>query len=130
MIFRRWIKFNTVGMMGSGVQLIALWILVRLFGIEYLIATAIAVEIALTHNFAWHQAWTWKGLPRRGWFGRFLRFQAANGALSIASNTLLTFLFREYLGAPVIIANASAIAVMALVNFWLANSWVFPNEAS
>lgn len=127
---RRWIKFNAVGTMGSIVQLNVLWILVHVFGMEYLLATAIAVEIALMHNFAWHQAWTWKGAPRRGWFGRFVRFQAANGALSIVSNTVLTFVFKEYLGAPVLIANAAAIAVMALVNFWLAASWVFRNVAS
>jgi putative flippase GtrA len=130
MIIRRWIKFNAVGMMGGLVQLAALWVLVHAAGLEYLIATAIAVEIALLHNFVWHQRWTWKGLPRRGWFARFVRFQAASGTLSIVSNTALTFVFKEYAGAPVLVANAGAMAVMALVNFWLASSWVFRDTAS
>jgi len=48
----RWLKFNAVGIAGTVVQLTALWLLARLSGIQYVVATGIAVEIAVLHNFA------------------------------------------------------------------------------
>ena len=42
----RWLKFNFVGGLGIGVQLAALWLFVSVLRINYLIATAAAVEIA------------------------------------------------------------------------------------
>ncbi|MSO19643.1 MAG: GtrA family protein [Acidobacteria bacterium] len=53
-----WLKFNTVGALGAGVQAAALWLLMKVFRVHYLIATPIAVEAAILHNFAWHFHWT------------------------------------------------------------------------
>ena len=41
-------------------QLSVLALLVRL-GVHYLVATALAVEIAVLQNYYWHVRWTWKG---------------------------------------------------------------------
>lgn len=54
----RWCKFSLVGAVGIGVQLGALALLTTA-GVHYLRATALAVEIAVLHNFAWHQNFTW-----------------------------------------------------------------------
>ena len=56
----RWLKFSAVGGIGIGVQLAVLSVLIRA-GVHYLVATAIAVEIALLHNYVWHKHWTWAG---------------------------------------------------------------------
>src|ERR1035438_3026162 len=61
-MLHRWWRFNLVGIGGFALQLGMLWVLARLFGVHYLIATALAVEIAVLHNFAWHEAWTWRNL--------------------------------------------------------------------
>lgn len=47
----RWLKFNAVGALGIGVQLTALASYHTLFALDYLAATALAVETALLHNF-------------------------------------------------------------------------------
>ena len=57
--FRAWLKFNAVGIVGIGVQLLALTILKSGLKVNYLIATFIAVETAVLHNFVWHERWTW-----------------------------------------------------------------------
>lgn len=62
----QFVRFNAVGILGAAVQLAALRIGTRVIGIHYLAATVLAVEIALLHNFAWHEIWTWKSLPWRG----------------------------------------------------------------
>jgi putative flippase GtrA len=55
----RWCKFNFVGGIGIGVQFAALFLLNSALHLNYLAATAIAVEAAVIHNFVWHEQFTW-----------------------------------------------------------------------
>jgi putative flippase GtrA len=121
----RWLKFNTVGAGGAAVQLCTLWLLHRFTSIPYLFAVMLAVEIAILHNFVWHEAWTWRGKPVEDRWWRLLRFHVANGFLSIVSNVALTFLYKEIVGLPLLAANLAAIMTAALLNFWVAHAWVF-----
>jgi putative flippase GtrA len=121
----RWWKFNAVGLAGVAVQLAALWILVHLFRMPYLAATALSVEVALLHNFAWHEHWTWPGLSIENRWRRLLRFHLGNGFLSIASNVVFTWIFKQHFGMPLLAANVTAIAVTSLVNYLVAARWVF-----
>lgn len=56
----RWTRFNLVGALGMGVQLGTLALLDRQMPGHYLVATALALEITLLHNFAWHVVYTWR----------------------------------------------------------------------
>ena len=115
----RWLKFNAVGLLGVGVQLGVLSLLVKAH-VQYLAATALAVEVAVLHNYFWHVRWTWAG--RRG---NLWRFHLANGLLSIASNVVLMRWFTGGLGWPVVPANLAAIALTSVVNFLVGDRWVF-----
>ncbi len=121
----RWLRFNAVGLAGAGVQLVALRLLTAVFQIPYLTATALAVEIAVLHNFVWHEAWTWRGIGGAGRYRRLVRFHIGNGLLSILSNVLFTWVFRQVLGMPLLAANTCAIASTAVLNFVVAYVWVF-----
>ena len=57
---RRWLAFNAVGTMGVAVQLAVLLSLslTEALGLNYLVATVLAVESAILHNFVWHEHWT------------------------------------------------------------------------
>lgn len=57
---RRWLAFNVVGSMGVVVQLLVLLTLTEVTGLDYLVATGLAVECAILHNFVWHERWTWR----------------------------------------------------------------------
>ena len=46
----RWLKFNFVGLLGIGVQLLALALLTSWLHVNYLLATALAVEAAVVHK--------------------------------------------------------------------------------
>lgn len=116
---KRWLKFNAVGLMGVGVQLAVLALLVRM-GANYLAATALAVEAALLHNYAWHARWTWKERPGSLW-----RFHLSNGVLSMCCNVALMRVLAGWLAIPVLPANLLAIASVSLVNFWMGERWVF-----
>ena len=124
---RRWLKFHFVGALGIGVQLAALSLLTAA-GVEYLAATALAVEAAVVHNFLWHERLTWRdrAAPLLGQLpGRFLRFQLANGAISLLGNLLGMRLLVGVVHLPVMGANLGAIAACAAVNFVVSDRLVF-----
>lgn len=115
-------KFSVVGLIGLGVQLTALALLTKL-GVHYLVATAMAVEVALLHNYAWHRRWTWAERPSAS--NRLLRFHLANGLISLASNLVWMWLLTGACGVPAVPANLAAIAATSLLNFALGDRWVF-----
>ena len=119
---RRWLKFGAVGLVGVGVQLAVLALLTKC-GVNYLVATALAVEIALLHNYAWHRRWTWA--DRDASSGRLLRFHLANGLVSLVSNLIWMRVLTGALGVPAVPANLAAIGATSLLNFALGDRWVF-----
>lgn len=125
---KRWCKFSLVGAMGIVVQLGTLALLTTA-GVEYLLATAVAVEAAVLHNFAWHQNFTWNDRGG-GILGRLARFHLTNGAISMVGNMALMRLLVGYCGLPAVPANVASIAVCALANFLAADRVVFLRRRS
>lgn len=125
-IAQRWLRFNFVGFLGIGVQLAAFTLYNGAAGLNYLLATALAVETAVLHNFIWHERFTWSGLTADGRFTRLLKFHAGNGLISIIGNVLLMRLFVGVLHVhPYVLANGIAIAACALANFVVSEWFVF-----
>lgn len=124
--FRRWLVFNGVGVVGFAVQLAVLALLLHL-RLHYLAATALAVEITILHNFAWHERWTWKDRPagRGERLARLWRFHALNGAVSLGGNLILMRALVGGLGMPAIPANLIAVLACALLNFTASDRLVF-----
>jgi putative flippase GtrA len=154
----RWMKFNFVGGIGVAVQFAALFVLKAVLHVDYLVATAVAVEAAVLHNFIWHERFTWAdrtgsdriGVDRaaraevdgnnqhqtspsmkasssswRGSLTRLLRFQLANGAVSIVGNLALMKLLVGVGHVHYLAANGIAIALCSLMNFLVSDEWVF-----
>ena len=124
---RRWLVFNTVGLVGVAVQLLALAAGTELLHLDYRVATALAVEAAILHNFAWHECWTWRdrGGGLRGRWMRLLQFNAVSGAVSITANVVLTASYVTMLGIHYLFANLAAIASCSLVSFLANDRLVF-----
>lgn len=122
------LRFYTVGAAGVIVQLAALALLKTGFGVGYLAATAIAVELAILHNFFWHERWTWRDRTRlsvTGQTGRLLRFHLTNGALSILANLIFMAALVGQLHIPYLLANAISIGLCSVLNFLAADRFVF-----
>src|SRR5262245_44260097 len=127
-VLSRWAAFNAIGVAGMALQLATLAILVRLLHVHYAIATALAVEAAILHNFAWHQRWTWRDRPvrrRRDSLVRLGRFHLLNGSVSLIGNVALTTLFARLMGWDPVASNVVAIGACSLVNFAASDSLVF-----
>ncbi|HWR53502.1 MAG TPA: GtrA family protein [Bryobacteraceae bacterium] len=124
----RWLKFNAVGAMGIVVQLIVLAFLVTGLRVNTLVATALAVEAAILHNFLWHEKYTWRDRPCGSRIGRLLRFNLTTGALSIVANLVLMGALVNRLHLPYLPANLVAIAATSLLNYVVADRFVFSSE--
>jgi putative flippase GtrA len=125
---RRWLAFNLVGALGVLIQLSTLAVLTGWLGLHYLLATGLAVEAALLHNFVWHENWTWSDRSRgdnKGVWKRLVRFHFANGALSIAGNIILMRFFAGTLAVSYTVANALSITVCSILNFFASDRLVF-----
>lgn len=123
----RWVAFNAVGLSGVLIQLSVLAALRHGAGVEVPVATLLAVEATLLHNFFWHQRWTWRDRPaasRREAAGRLVRFHAANGVISLVGNIAITWWLAS-LGLEPVLANLLAIITCALVNFAAGDLLVF-----
>jgi putative flippase GtrA len=128
----RWLKFNAVGGVGIVVQLTALAVCRSWLKLDYLLATGLAVEVAVIHNFLWHERFTWADRPAKRPIQslvRLVKFNASNGAVSIVGNLGLMRVLVGEMMFNYIVSNLVAIVVCSLVNFLLSDRFVFDGEA-
>lgn len=120
---KTFIRYNLVALAGVFVQLAVINVLERQFHLHYLVATAIAVETAVLHNYWWHWKWTWGA--RNAPASSLLRFQLTTGLLSIVGNLIGMKFLAGLLGLPALPANLVTIAGLYVINFALNERFVF-----
>ena len=132
-------RFITVGALGFAVQITAFAILTTVGRWPWLPATIVAVELAVVHNFLWHDRWTWRdrsGARHPSSLAghrcvesratRFVRFNMTTGLTSIAGNAVLMAVSVGVMRLPGAAANVLAVGAMSVVNFVVSDRWVFP----
>lgn len=117
-------RFAVVGAAGFVLQLVVLWALTSLAEWPWLPATAVAVELAVVHNFVWHEHWTWRDRGEASWT-RFVRFNVATGLTSVVGNIVLMAILAGMMRIPVVVANTIAVGVLSAANFLASDRWVF-----
>jgi putative flippase GtrA len=125
---RRWFAFYSVGALGFAVQLVTLATLKSLLGLDYLVATGLAVEVSVLHNFLWHERWTWAdrtGIEAGGVFDRLVRFHAATAIISIVGNMVGTWLLVSTFDLHYLVANLLAVLSCSILNFFVSDLMVF-----
>jgi putative flippase GtrA len=121
-------RFNAIGTMGVGIQLMLLFLLTRIFHIHYMIATLLAVQCAIIHNFFWHQRWTWKENATQNKMDalrRFVKFNTSSGTVSLVGNVGVTAALVQAVHLPLMICNLLAIGACNIANFLFAHNLVF-----
>jgi putative flippase GtrA len=129
--FIRWGKFNLVGAMGMVVQLGSLTLFNRWAPGHYMVASAVAIELTLLHNFVWHLRYTWRDRrdgsapPADALLVTLMRFHLSNGLVSMLGNLVLMHILVAEARLPVLVSNAIAILCCSMVNFCLGDHWAF-----
>ena len=126
----RWLRFNLVGVLGFALQTTMLFALVRWARLEPALAVTVAVLATVSHNFFWHEHFTWRDRPCEARFRRWLSFQCSNGILSVVSNVVVTTMVTRATGLPLVAANVIAVAIVSLANYWVSDRLIFNAECS
>ena len=127
----RSVAFVAVGFAGFVVQLSALAAFAMWLGVPHVAATAMAVELAILHNFVWHERWTWAdrtAMDPEGTWRRLARFHVSSGVVSIAGNLLVTGWIIAVTDVPLLAANTLAVGACMVLNFVAADRLVFRQE--
>ncbi len=121
-VVARMARFGAVGALGVVVNSLALFLAHGIAGLPLLVASPLAVEVAVLHNFAWNDRWTFRAsgfsLRRLGKFNL-----TSLGGLAIASGVL--YLLVAYAGVHYLLANLAGIALATLWNFTTSLLWTW-----
>jgi putative flippase GtrA len=121
-------RFVWVGAGGFLVQGLTLSALAAA-GLAYPLATVVAVEAAILHNFLWHERWTWRDRAAAGSrLDRLLRFNGTTALISISGNVALMAVVVGWLRLPLLPANLLAVLTLGLLNFLSADRLVFATK--
>ena len=124
----RCLKFYAVGFLGILVQLAVLQCMTATLHIHYMVATALAVEAAIIHNYAWHERFTWSDRRSPKTLTRFLKFNLTTGALSILGNVAAMRILVALWKLNYVLANAITITVCSIGTFLVSDRVVFDRD--
>ena len=118
----RFVRFGIVGALGVVVNSVVLFLVHGVFGLPLLLASALAVETAIIHNFIWNERWTF-GEPSFS-VVRLGKFNLTSlGGLLITLGVL--HLMVEYGKVHYLLANLAGIALATAWNFALSLFWTW-----
>jgi len=128
--WRRFIKFNLVGLSGVAVNE-GLLVLLAAEGVYYLYASTIAIEVSIVSNFVFNDFWTFRDRRHGHVVTRFLKF---NGLMIIGLVANLAILYgaTSHLGINYALSNLVGIGAAFLIRYWLSvnYAWIKKEEDS
>lgn len=120
-LLNKLVKFSLVGGSGVVVNTAFLYFFYEMGHLPMVLASALAVEIAIANNFVWNHRWTFG----QGTFSmpRFLRFNLVSaGGLAITTGMLYLL---STVGLYYLAANLVGIALATAWNFVLSIRWTW-----
>jgi dolichol-phosphate mannosyltransferase len=132
----RFVKFGVVGGSGVVVNVGLLHAFTSFAGLDYRIASIVAIECAVVNNFLWNYFWTWKDRrtdSKRSFAYMLFKFHLSSGVTALVVNWGLLVLLTEVLRLDYHISkvpnyhvsNLIGIGFGAVVNFLIGHFWVF-----
>jgi putative flippase GtrA len=122
------VRFSIVGASGYVVNLLIYALCVKVLGIQYLLAEAIAWILAAGNNFVWNRHWTFKARDGQIHMQAF-RFLIVS-LVALAVNLLVLRVLVESAGMDKLAAEVIALAASTPLNFLGNKLWSFRDERS
>ncbi len=120
--------FLLVGAMGTLVNCTALWVLARYAHWHYLLAGAAAMQLAVLHNFIWHDHWTFtRQRSKDSRLVRLSRYELST-VTGLLLNGMILYVLVEWGRRPLLFANLCGIAAGTLLNFSLSKLWIWRRQ--
>ncbi len=114
-----------VGIVGIGVNAVALVFFTEVLGIHYVLSAILASQVSTLNNFILTELWVFRGRDaRRHLLVRYLTFNALNIA-TLAIRVPVMVLSTEWFGIHYLISNFLAIALTFGVRYFIADNWIW-----
>ncbi len=122
---KRFRKFCIVGLTGIFVNMFFLWLLAEVFGLFYLVAGFIAVELSIINNFTWNNIWTFKEVKDPSHvlikLGKFNLVSLS----ALVVNMSVLYSFTRFLHIYYLISNLFGIGAAFLWNYTMNARWTW-----
>ena len=115
-------RFAIVGVAATSIHIGAVWILIRQFDVQPLLANLIAFGGAFAVSFIGQYRWTFRS--EQDWSSALRRFFAVSACGFVLNNAALVGLLKSQLASPELSAALSA-CVVPLVTYMLNRVWAF-----
>jgi putative flippase GtrA len=118
----QFVKFGVVGVSNTLLTLLVYTLLLKVFGLWYVAASAMGFAVGAVNGFLWNRAWTFRGhvgdaLTPVRWF-------VVQGC-GLLGNSGLVFLFVDGAGAGKLAGQGLTIVIVMMLTFIVNRSWTF-----
>ena len=118
----QFVKFGIVGLSNTAITFAVYTILLKVFGVWYLAASAIGFMVGATNGFLLNRRWTFK--EHVGDSLTPVRWAVVQGC-GLGVNELLLYLLVNNAGLDKLIAQAVATVVVTVTTFFANRAWTF-----
>lgn len=125
-IYREFFKYALVGVTGTVINLLFLYIFTSVLGIYYLLSATFSFIIAVTNNYFLNKVWTFGEKIRHKVFTKWGKFLAIS-IIGLGVNLIFLFFFTSVLGIYYLVSQVFAIILATIVNFLGNKFWTFSN---
>jgi len=117
-------KFGLVGIIGTFINLIVLYIFTEFVGVYYIFSAVIAFLVAVTNNFILNKLWTFKEKIHYFFAKKYVQFFIIS-IFALLINLLFLYIFTEFLKIYYMISQVLAIGISFIANFIGNKIWTF-----
>ena len=117
----KFFKFTLVGFSNTLISYLVFLLIFKVFGIFYMLASAIGYLTAVLNSYFWNLRWTFKSTHSVNVFGKFVIVNV----VSLFVNLLIMRILVEIISIDELISQIFAIIGALIINFSGNNLWTF-----
>jgi dolichol-phosphate mannosyltransferase len=120
------VRFQLVTWLGTLLNLGTMWLLHGHLKVPRSIAGAVAIELAIIHNFTWHYFITWRDRVKhtqKDFFARLLKYNLATASIDFVVNWSIMMILSTFFGVYYLLAQLIGMLPGPIFKF-LANEFV------
>lgn len=117
----RFIKFSLVGASNTLITIVAYWIFINLFKMNFLLSNTVAYVLGIVNSYFWNTRWVFKDSNADN---TVIKFIIVN-IVALAASNLCIFILVKNMNINMYISQIVAIGFSMVINFVLNKTWTF-----
>jgi putative flippase GtrA len=125
------LHFQVIAWLGTLVNLAVLWLMHGVLKVSVVLAGAIAIEVAIVHNFTWNYFITWKTRVKRtpkDYFLLLVKYNIVTASIDFVVNLGTLWILNKFFGVNYLLADLIGQLLGPLFKFFANEFIVFPQN--